>query len=227
MPDTGLNLANLREHFRRHIAVYLAGIAAMAALTGLLWTATAPRIPSSRSVLIYLVDTYADPAPLDDIAADMLARTRAFDDTLESVEFQGLMYTDPSVNYAGEMLLMTRLSLGEADAFLCCEGAMNRLVSAGAALPLDDYAAAGWLDEYGLEPWYATVEYEETGEKRTLLAGYRLDGVDALRALGAFENKGAYLAVAAASDNRDTAVRAVEVMLEDLLAQPEQEDANA
>lgn len=226
MPDTRLTLHNLREHFRKHAALYIVGIALMAALSNLLWLATAPRIPEDRRVLIYLVDGYSDSAPLQGIASDMLAGAQAADDTLERVDFASLMYADSSVNYAGEMLLMSRLSLGEADAFLACEGAMKKLISSGAVLPLDRADAEGWLDGLGLEPYYATVCYEESGETQTLLVGYRLDGVNALRAIGAFENKGAYLAVANRSDNVETTMRALRIMLEELLAAGEQEESH-
>ena len=218
MPDTKLNLANLKEHLRKYLAVYIAGIAVALLVTNLLWTTTAPRVPSDQTVLIYLADAYSDTSALDGIAEDMLSRAQAFDDTLQAVTFESLMYSDdPAMSYSGAMLMMTRLALGEGDVFLASEAAMEKLVSAGALLGLDDYYADGWLRDFGLEPYYATVEYEEGGGTETLLAGFRLDGVHALRDMGAFNNEGAFLAVSNVSDNLETTMKAVEIMLEDLM----------
>ena len=85
---------------------------------------------------------------------------------------------------------------------------------ASAVLPLDDAWADGWMEGRGLEPYYATVTDEETGEERTYLAGLRLDSVDALIRLSAFNNEGAFLCVTINSENEETSLKALEHMID-------------
>lgn len=214
MPDTKFSFRALREHIRKYFWIYAVGIALCLVGSSLLWTTTRPQVPNERNVIVYLADGYSNPAPLSDVAQDMLARTRDFDDTLEEVEFQSLQFTTD--DYSGVMLLMTRLAVGEGDAFLASATTMEQLVRSQALEPLDDYVAAGWLGEYGLEPYYYTLENEDTGESLTFLAGLKLDSVDALAELGALNNEGAFLCVTTNGGNVETTMKALEYMMEDL-----------
>ena len=214
MPDTKFSWRGLREHLRKTLWIYLAGIAVCLLLTNLLWTTTRPRIPNERNVIVYLGDSYSDAEPLSGIAADMLQRTQAFDEALAEVSFLSLQYT--ADDYTSSMLLMTRLAVGEGDAFLASPALMEALVNGSALTPLDEYVAAGWLAEYGLEPYYVTLEDEDTGGKLTYLAGLRLDSVNALAQMGAFNNSGAFLCVTNNGGNLDTTLKALEFMMEDL-----------
>lgn len=224
MPDTRFSWRALREHMRKYLWVYLVGIAVCLVGTSLLWTTTRPRAQNFETVNVYMADGYSDPVPLKGVAAKMLEAVGAEDDTLKEVNFESLMYTEG--DYNSSMLLMTRLAVGETDAFLACQAAMDALVSSDILVRLDDYVAGGWLSEYGLEPFYATVEDDETGERETFLAGLKLDGVTALSRMGAFNNEGAYLCVTQNGDNVETTMKALEVMIAELTAwQPEVEDA--
>ena len=214
MPDTKFSLPALREHLRKYLWIYLIGIAMCLVGSSLLWTTTAPRPSELETVLIYLADNGSNPQPLEGIARHMLEATQPYDETLKLVEFQSLNYMED--DYTSSMLLMTRLAVGEGDAFLASQSVMDALVQSEALLPLDDYVAEGWPG-YGLEPYYATWSDEETGESETLLAGLRLDEVDALYDLRAFYNEGAYLCVTANGGNVQTTMKALEVMLQDLM----------
>ena len=216
MPDTKLNWANLREHLRKNLLIYIVVVAVALVLTNLLWMTTAPRVPEEAQVLIYLAGPYSNPTALDAVAADMLTRGQEYDGTLQAVEFQSLLYADPEQDYTGVMLLMTRLATGEGDAFLADINAMQALENSGALLGLDDYYAAGWMADSGLEPYYSTWEDEETGQSVTQLTGFRIDSLDFLRDSEAFENRGAFLTVAANSTNVETTMRALSIMVEDL-----------
>ena len=208
MPDTKFSLPALREHLRRYFWIYLVGIALCLFGTGLLWTTTAPRLANDEMVTVYLADSYTNPEVLSGIADDMLAETQAFDERLKLVEFNALQYTED--DYNSQILLLTRLAVGEGDAFLASQAAIDALVQSQVLLALDAPVAEGWLAEYGLEPYY------ETGESETLLAGLRLDTVSALSDMGAFYNEGAYLCVAANGGNVETTMKALEVMMRDL-----------
>lgn len=214
MPDTKFSWRALREHLRKFLWVYLVGVALCLSLTLLLWTMTRPRATNEETVTVCLVDSYSDAEPLEDIARHMLEQTQPFDDTLKVVQFESLMYTDQV--YTSQMLLVTRLAVGECDAFLASQAAMDSLVNSEALVPLDDYVADGWLGEYGLEPYYAAPEIEEGVEGEPFLAGLRLDSVDALAQLGAFDNEGAFLCVAANGGNVETTMKALETMMSDL-----------
>ena len=216
MPDTKLNWANIREHIRKHLAVYAVVTAVALVVMSLLWTVTAPRVPDEQAVLIYLAGPYSNPALLDDVTADLLTRGRQYDPTLQSVELQGLLFTDPSDNYTSAMLLMTRLATGEGDAFLADPNAMDALAQTGACLPLDDYVARGWLSEYGLEPRYDALTDPDTGEAVTRLTGLRIDKLTALLDREVFDNRGACLAVAANGTNIETTMKVLEYLVEDL-----------
>ncbi len=216
MPDTALTWHNLKEHLRKFCWVYAAIIAVTLVVGNLLWISTEPRVPENQRILIYMAAEWSNPEPLSDIAADMLEKLQAEDDTLREVAFESLTFADPEREYTGVMLLMTRLAVGEGDIFLANANAMEALVRAGACLPLDEYRAAGWLNDSGLEPYYATVTDEETGESATLLAGLRLDSLTALREMEAFDNAGAYLVIAENGENIEASLRAAEFMVEDL-----------
>ena len=217
MPDTRLTWSRFREHLRKYGWIYLVGIAVCLVCTNLLWTTTAPRVPDDQAVVIFLADGYSNPKPLADVAEAILKRSQEYDNTLEEVEFQSLMYADPSVDYTGPMVLMARLSTGEGDAFLASQVVMDSLVNSEVLLHLDEPVKSGWMADYGLEPYYVTVTDEETGEQDTYLAGLKIDKLAALSKAQAFNNEGAYLAVTSNGTNQETTLRALEVMVDELL----------
>ena len=186
MPDTKFSWRGLREHLRKYFLFYLLGIALGVFGAEMLWTMTRPRIPSQASVNIYLAAGYSDAEPLQALAPDILARLQADDDTIQQVYFESMMYNDQV--YTSNMLLLTRLSVGECDAFLAAPLAMDALVDSGALIPLDDALAQGWMSACDLEPYVVTTEDEDTGLSTTWTAGLRLDSVDALAQMGAFDN---------------------------------------
>ena len=214
MPDTTFSWRSLREHLRKYLWLYLLGIALGLLGAELLWTMTRPRISSQASVNIYLAAGYSDAEPLQALAPDILARLRADDDTIQQVYFESMMYNDQV--YTSNMLLLTRLSVGECDAFLASQEAMDALVASDTLVPLDDALASGWMSAYGLEPYAVTTEDEDTGKATTWTAGLRLDSVDALAKMGAFDNKGAFLCVTSNGGNTEAAMKALEYLMSDL-----------
>lgn len=217
MPDTRLVWKNLKEHLRKYGAWYLVGLGITLFLVNLLWTVTTPRIPGDQSVVVMMADAYSNGELMGDIADTMLAAGRARDGKLRAVEFQSMMYTRPTQDYSGVMVLTARVANFEGDAFLASADAMDALVQMGVLEPLDDYVAAGWMADRGLEPYYATVTDEDTGETTTYLAGLRLDPVDALYSRGAFNNEGAFLAVTSYGENIDTTMFTLETMIDALM----------
>ena len=215
MPDTKFSWPALREHLRKYLWVYLVGVALCLAGTRLLWTMTRPRPSSEQVVAVYLADSYSDPEKLSDIAANALARTRPFDDTLQEVRFESLLFSD--MDYTGSMLLMTRLAVGECDAFFASQAAMDALVNSEALVPLDDYVASGWLSDLALPPYTAAKVDEDGHTGEPYVAGLRLDSVDALVKRQAFENKGAFLCVVNNGGNVETTMKALEFIMRDLM----------
>ena len=213
MPESKFTWPRLKEHLRKFLWIYLVGIVVCVAGTNLLWTTTAPRIPYDQSVVILMADGFSNAEALDSVAKETLIRTQADDPTLKLVEFQPMQYVGPE-DYASQMLMVTRLSIAEGDALLACEAAMDALLKMNAVLPLDDAWANGWMEGRGLEPYYATAVDEETGEERTFLAGVRLDSVDALARLHAFNNEGAFLCVTINSENEATSLKALEHLID-------------
>lgn len=218
MPDTKLTWANLRTHFRKWAVVYAVVVIASVLLADLLWTTTTPQLPDERQVLIFLAAPFSNPAPLHDLAGEMLAAVQADHPELARVEFQSLPFPGPDSgdSYIGPMVLMSRLATGEADAFLADSNATAALAQAGACLPLDERVAAGWLSGYGLEPFYTTSVDPATGQTTAVLSALRLDGLPALMELGAFDHRGACLVIAANGRNIDSTLDAVAVMVEKL-----------
>ena len=214
MPDTAFSWRGLREHIRKFLWVYLLVIALSLLVTRLLWIVTQPRLSNAQRVNICLVDSYSDSEPLEALAPGILARVRADYPGIRQVQFESLMYNDQI--YTSNMLLLTRLSVGECDAFLASPLAMDALVASGALEPLDDWLADGWLSEYGLEPYVVTTEDEETGASTTWTAGLRLDSLDILAQLGAFNNEEACLCVCANGDNVQATRKALEYLMTDL-----------
>ena len=150
MPDTKFSFRALREHIRKYLWIYIVGIVACLVLSSLLWTTTRPRVPNEQNVTVYLTDGYANSDPLADVARDMLERTQAFDETLQEVTFLPLQYN--ADDYTSMMLLMTRLAVGEGDAFLANASAMEQLARSQALEPLDEYVDNGYRSIYDLEP---------------------------------------------------------------------------
>lgn len=216
MPDTKLTWFNIKEHFRKCALIYIILIIVALVGTDLIWTTTAPRVPDEQKVLVYLADQLTHAEALNGLAADMLEKTRAVDETLQEVSFENLVFADPATDYTGVVVLMARLAAGEGDAFLASQAAMDALVNSGGCQPLDEYYEAGFMKDSGLEPYYATLTNEETGESRTFLAGFKVDTLDALMDMQAFYNEGAYLAVALNSTNLETTLKALEIMVADL-----------
>ncbi len=214
MPDTKFSWRSLREHLRKYLWLYLLGIALGLMGAELLWTMTRPQISNRASVNIYLAAGYSNPEPLEALAPDILARVRADDETIQQVAFESMLYNDQE--YTSSMLLVTRLSVGECDAFLASQEAMDALVTSGALTPLDDALAAGWMGQFELEPYVVTTEEEEGGAQRTWTAGLRLDSLDALAQMGAFDNRGAFLCVTGSGGNEAAAMKAVEYLVGDL-----------
>ena len=215
MPDTKFSWRGLREHLRRYLWLYLLGIVMGLAGAELLWTMTRPRIPSEASVGIYLAAEYSDAEPLQALAPELLERVQKDDDAIKQVYFESLMYNEQV--YTSNMLLITRLSVGECDAFLASEAAMEALVASETLAPLDDALAAGWMSAYGLEPYAVTTGDDTGGERATWTAGLRLDRVDALSKLGVIDNKGAFLCVTANGGNTEAAMKALEYLIGDLM----------
>lgn len=216
MPDTTLTLSNIKDHLRRYKVVYIVFIVLAVVGADLLWTTTTPQIPEEQRVLIYLADAYTDPAPLNAMADELLEKARAFDPTLEQIRFESLMFTDPDTDYTGMMVLMARLAAGEGDLFFAGPDAMAALTQAGACLPLDDALSAGWMAGQGLEPHYGEIVDPDTGETTTLLAGLKLDNLNALINMKAFKNEGGCLAVAANGTNMETSMKVAEMIVEAL-----------
>lgn len=214
MPDTRFSWRSLREHLRKYIWLYLLGIALGLMGAELLWTMTRPQIPNQARVNIYLAADYSNAEPLEALAPDILARVQADDESIRQVAFESMLYNDQA--YTSTMLLVTRLSVGECDAFLASEKAMEGLISSGALIPLDDALAAGWMGAYNLEPYAVTTEDEESGESTTWTAGLRLDSVSALAKMGAFDNRGAFLCVTGTGGNEQAAMKALEYLIGDL-----------
>jgi len=214
MPDTSFSWRGLREHLRKYLWVYLLGVALSLLGTQLLWTVTQPRLSIGECINIHMADAYSNPEPLRAFAPDILQRVQADDERVKQVEFESMLFTDQV--YTSNMLLLARLSVGECDAFLASPLAMDALVASGALEPLDDWLADGWLSEYGLEPYVVTTEDEGTVASATWTAGLRLDSLDILAQLGAFNNEEACLCVCANGDNVQATRKALEYLLNDL-----------
>jgi hypothetical protein len=213
MPDTKFSWRGLREHLRKYLWFYLLGIVLGLVGAELLWTMTRPRIPANASVNIYMAAPFSDAEPLQALAPDILARVQADDPSVRQVYFESLMYNEQV--YTSNMLLLTRLSVGECDAFLASQEAMDALVASETLVPLDDALAAGWMGAYGLEPYVVTTEDEDTGKTATWTAGLRLDSVEALAKMQAFDNEGAFLCVTSNGGNTQAAMKALEYLMSD------------
>lgn len=218
MPITKFSWAGFKENLRKFGAIYVAGILVTLLCTNLIWTMTRPRVPDDQSVTIYLADGYSNPDALDGIAAQMLEAGKTFDETLEEVVFYSMSYSNPEEDYTSSVLMATRLSTGEADAFLCNEYAFENLTGADAVLNLEPYLESGWLEGLDVETVEVEIyDYDNTGEVRQLKDKYigaiKLDNVNALRSLGAMENEGAYLVIACNGTNIDTTMYAVDTLM--------------
>ena len=213
MPDTSFTWPNLREHLRKYAVIYLVVLALCLLLTNLLWTTTRPRTPSDRVVLVYLADSYSNAEPLNALGPDIVLKMQEAGSGVQAMTFESLIFSTEDLDYASSILLMTRLTTGEGDAFFASQSAMDALVRSGAVMDLGEIVAGGWLSRYQLEPYYATFTDSDTGESTTFLAGLKLDPVNALYEMQAFCNQGAYLALPANGENTEDTLRAMELLM--------------
>lgn len=210
MPDTKLNKQNLRDHLRKYGAVYVVLCVVAGVLTNLLWTMTTPILPHEQRILIYLADTYSDITPLEPLRAALLERARSVDPEIQDVDFESLIYSPE--DYTGPMVLMARLTAGEGDLFLAGADAMTALVESGACLNLEPHRQDGWLDE--LEPVYVDLADPETGAISRIMAGLKLDTLNALLDLRVMQNSGACMALMVNSPNIDSTKAVAEALVE-------------
>ena len=208
MPETKLTWARLKEHLRKTLWIYIVGCLVLILLSDIVFTATRPRTPEEQVVKFYVADAYVDSASFDETAQSILETVQAEDETLLEVVFEGVNFSDPESDYYGTMVLMVRMAAGDGDVYLANEAAYNYISNSEAMLPLDEYLDAGWLSQYSLE--YATYTNPETGE--TYINAVSLDTMDGLHELG-FNNKGAYLGLAANTTNLESTMKAVEALL--------------
>lgn len=216
MPFKGLTWFRFKEHLRKCGFIYVIGFIVCALVTNLIYTTTSPRTPMEREVLIYLVDSYSDPEPLNAYAADFLAYGQTVDETLEEVRFESISFNDPSQDYTSAMLIMARMSVGDGDVYLASETAANYMMGAEIGLPLDEYLADGWLADYDLEP----VTYTDADTGTTYVTALRLDSVTALSELCGLSTEGACLFIGANSNNIETSMAVAENVISQLRARP-------
>jgi len=213
MPLKGINWYRLKEHIRKFSPLYIAGFVVCVFLTNLVYTMTRPQTPMEQEVMIYLVDDYTNITPLEALAEDALAYGQSVDETLVSMHFESIMYTDPAQDYNSAILLMARMSVGDGDVYFANDIAITSLMGSGMCVPLDEYLAAGWMEGLDLEPVFFTNE--ETGE--TYIAALRLSNVDALAELGVMANENAFLVMAANSTNLETSMATTEYIIRTLM----------
>ena len=210
MPDKKLSKPRIKEHIRKYAPIYLVGFVICLLLTDLLYTTTRPQTPYEAEVMISLADVYTNPDPLSDIAQQALEYGKQADETLESVHFEALPYSDPESDYTSSYLLMARASLGDCDLYFASALCADALCRMQLSYPLDDALASGWMADSGLEPYMYTDE--ETGE--TIAAGMKLDALPNLANLGAMYNEGAVLIVASNGTNIETSMNVAEYIVE-------------
>lgn len=213
MPHKGLSLFRLKEHFRKFFAVYIAGFIVCGLLANIIFTSTTPKTPIEQEVLIYVADSYTSTSKLDHVAEEMLAYGQTNDETLLEIDFEDLQFSDPEKDYYSSIVLVTRLSLCEGDAFIASSYCTDTLLKHEVYLPLDEYLANGWLEGLDLEP--LTYTNEATGE--TCIAGIKLDNLPQIAQLGAINNNGASLMIMNNSTNLETTLDVIDHMLRNMM----------
>ncbi len=221
MPLKGLTWARFKEHLRKSAAIYIVGIIVCVVLSNILYTSTRPQVPAEREVLIYLVNGYSNPDPLNDLCAQALTAMQAEDETLEEVHVESLMYTDPSQDYTSSYVLMTRMSVGDGDIYLTNRPGLEAMFNSGACYPLDELIGSGWMEGVDFEPYYhidtevdeTTMELVEIPGAEPYVAALDLSSFTGLADLGVMESDGLYLVVASNGTNKETSVETIEYML--------------
>lgn len=227
MPLKGLTWARFKEHLRKTSPIYVIGIIVCLLLSNIFYTTTRPQVPFEKEVLIYLVSPYSDPTPLDDLAAQAQAVMQEQDETLEWVHFESLVFNDPMEDYNSAMLLMTRMSGGDADIYLTNESGLAQMLTSGVCLALDEYLAEGWLEGIEYEPFtYTDLDYETdppTEISDPYIAAVKLGAIPALQDMAVIYDE-LYMVVAGNCTNLETSMETIEYLLTELT---EAEDAPA
>lgn len=213
MPLTGFNWARFADHLKKYNVVYIIGIIICIFLTNVVYTATAPRVPEEEEVLLYLVTHYAETEQLEPLEEEALAYGQTVDETLKLVHYETIMYNDPEQDPNSAMVLVARMSGGDADVYFANATATETIIGYEAFEPLDEYLANGWMEGLDLEPVYATNA--ETGEQ--VIAALSLDNVSALLDIGSFDNRGANLIIAGYGSNTETTLEVTEYMIRRLM----------
>jgi len=119
MPETGFSPRRIKDHLRKWIGLYLAGMIAVCFLNHIVYTVTRPGVSDDAALRIMLLNVEMT-FPHDEYAAlseALLADMQSADEGILSLEFEELpkaVKGDPS----SEMLLYMKLTGGYGDLYL-------------------------------------------------------------------------------------------------------------
>ena len=211
MPGLKLTLRRLADHFRRMAFTYIASCAAACLLAYLLYDALEPRLPNESEVRIcYIAEAY-DTAAFGRLANELFA---ALTDGAERPDLRKLSFECFPYGNAAEkdpnmpMILMARLSSGNADLYVASPAAARLIQRTDAWQEWDD-----WLGgPEGALPLEGAL-YGKRADSSVCTTALSASRLSVLTERGcAFGTEGAYVFLSSTTRNAEDSVDALKAL---------------
>ena len=133
MPESGFALRRIREHLRRWIGLYLAGMIAVCFLNHIVYTVTRPGFSDDERLKIMLlnVETALTDSDYADLSMKLLPEIQKADEGVLILEFAELPQIEAG-NPSSELLLKVQLTGGYGDLYLTDEAGLALLAQKNA-----------------------------------------------------------------------------------------------
>lgn len=228
MPNTKITRQKWKDHFSYAKRVYLIGALIAAGVASLIFSVTRYIVPNERAVTIQLVDTYANPAKLDNDLPSLLAAGQAFDSSLEEVSFLTIAYNgEDTADYSGSQVYTVQVYAGDNDIYLQNKLLTDQMINEGYVLALETLEGFDVFNEkYGEYVIWQAIEKPEGEEEEDYLDyeehAYSID-VSSLLGInqkGAYDVREKYAVIMISSENAATSFHVLAEMF-DLFRLPE------
>ena len=210
---TPITKARLKHHLTYNLWKY--ALVLIFSLLGwnLIYTTTAYRPPENKKVDVYISASSGDQDAMDAYLENIRQTEMPDMEQMQCV----MMNTVAAGDYYGTMQLATYIMAGEGDIYLLAKDTFISYAGQGAMLPLEEYVENGQLDTRGLDVERGWRVESETGERH--LFGIPAESLTGLSQYGMTNLKDTYLCIIAANGNTENAVKLLDILIRDHVAQ--------
>lgn len=227
MPNTKVTRQKWKDHLTYARKVYIFGALIAGAIASFIFSVTRYVPPNEKSVIIELVDTYADTSKLEGDIPHLLAAGKQYDEELEEVSFLNIPYAgENTADYTASQVYTVQVYAGENDIFFQNEELTLRMINESYAVPLETLAGFDAFNEkYGEYVVWQAIENEEEEEdedseqeeiREEEIHAYSVDisSLLGINQRGAYDVRGKYALIVISSANADTSFAVLSEMFD-------------